>query len=68
MTEDIERFAHKRSKRLAGKLERQVRRAARKPDQDAMHDLRVAIRRLSQCLEEFHQFFPLASRKRRWRG
>ena len=33
-------------------------RAAKSADSDAVHDLRVAIRRLAQCLRVFEQFFP----------
>ena len=35
-----------------------VGRAAKSADSDAVHDLRVAIRRLAQCLRVFEQFFP----------
>jgi CHAD domain-containing protein len=35
----------------------QVNRAARAGDADAVHDLRVAIRRLSRCLRVFAQFY-----------
>jgi CHAD domain-containing protein len=36
----------------------QVDRAAHAGDADAIHDLRVAIRRLSRCLRVFAQFYP----------
>ena len=36
----------------------QVNRAARSGDAEAIHDLRVAIRRLSRCLRVFAQFYP----------
>jgi CHAD domain-containing protein len=36
----------------------QINRAARAGDADAVHDLRVAIRRLSRCLRTFAQFYP----------
>ena len=36
----------------------QIERAAADGDADAIHDLRVSIRRLSQCLRIFPQFFP----------
>ncbi len=35
----------------------------RTADADAIHDLRVAIRRLSRCLRVFAQFYPAGSRK-----
>ncbi len=36
----------------------QVNRTARNTDADAIHDLRVSIRRLSQCLRIFGGFYP----------
>jgi CHAD domain-containing protein len=46
----------------------QVNRTARTGDAGAIHDLRVAIRRLSQCLRAFAQFYPgQASKKVRHR-
>jgi len=36
----------------------QVNRAARTGDAESIHDLRVAIRRLSRCLRVFSQFYP----------
>jgi CHAD domain-containing protein len=51
-------FASVQVNRLLGKLAFQVQRAAKRPDEEAIHDLRVSIRRLSECLREFRQFFP----------
>jgi CHAD domain-containing protein len=56
--EEMDKFASVQASRLLGKLAFQVRHAAKHPNEDAIHDLRVSIRRLSQCLREFHQFFP----------
>ena len=42
----------------------QVNRAARAGDADSIHDLRVAIRRLSRCLRVFSQFYPDRSWKK----
>lgn len=42
----------------------QVNRAARSCDADSIHDLRVAIRRLSRCLKVFSQFYPGRSWKK----
>jgi CHAD domain-containing protein len=39
-------------------------RTAKVPDPSAVHDLRVAIRRLSQCLRVFHELFPEKEVKR----
>jgi CHAD domain-containing protein len=47
---------------LAG-LASQVNRAARTGDAEAIHDLRVAVRRLSRCLRVFAQFYPARSSK-----
>src|ERR1700688_2454022 len=55
---EMDKFASGQASRLLGKLVFQVRRAAKHPDEEAIHDLRVSIRRLSQCLQEFRQFFP----------
>src|SRR5689334_22620842 len=60
----MDRFASTQAQRLLGKLAFQVRRAAKRPDEDAIHDLRVAIRRLSQCLREFRAFFPRQESKK----
>jgi len=49
---------------LLRRLAFQVNRASRFADADSIHDLRVAIRRLSQCLRVFAQFFPGTSAKR----
>ena len=37
--------------------------AAHAADADAVHDLRVAIRRFTRCLRVFAQFFPRRSRR-----
>src|SRR3984893_14524794 len=62
--EEIDKFASVKASRLLGKLAFQVRHAAKHPNEKAIHDLRVSIRRLSQCLREFHQFFPRRERKK----
>ena len=51
-------FARQQTAALLKKLVIQVNRAARSGDADAVHDLRVAIRRLSRCLRVFGQFYP----------
>jgi CHAD domain-containing protein len=56
--EEMDRFARVQATRLLGKLAFQVRHAAKRPDEEAIHDLRVSIRRLSQCVREFLRFFP----------
>jgi CHAD domain-containing protein len=42
----------------------QANRTARLSDAGSIHDLRVSIRRLSQCLRVFGQFFPRESGKK----
>jgi CHAD domain-containing protein len=60
----MDKFASGQASRLLGKLAFQVRQAAKRPNEEAIHDLRVSIRRLSQCLREFHQFFPRRETKK----
>ena len=42
----------------------QANRASSAKDADPIHDLRVSIRRLTQCLRAFQQFFPKGSTKK----
>lgn len=49
---------------LLGRLAFRLNRAAKLPDPDSVHDLRVAIRRFSLCLQVFRQFFPAAERRK----
>jgi CHAD domain-containing protein len=49
---------------LLRNLASQVNRTARNGDAVAIHDLRVAIRRLSRCLRVFAQFYPGQAGKR----
>ena len=49
---------------LLRRLAYQVTQAAKSADADAIHDLRVAIRRLNRCLQVFAQFYPHRSRKK----
>ena len=49
---------------LLRRLAFQVNRAAKSCDEEAVHDLRVAIRRLSRCLQVFSQFYPDRSAKK----
>ena len=50
--------------RLLTTLAFQVHRAANKPGPDEIHDLRVSIRRFSQGLELFSDFFPKSEVKK----
>jgi CHAD domain-containing protein len=49
---------------LLRRLAYQVSRAAKSADHEAVHDLRVAIRRLNRCLRVFSQFYPGQSWKK----
>ena len=49
---------------LLRRLAYEVNRASKNPDDEAVHDLRVAIRRLSRCLRLFAAFYPKGSWKK----
>jgi CHAD domain-containing protein len=51
-------YAAEQVSALLRRLVFRVKRAAKLPDADSIHDLRVAIRRFSQCLRVFRRFFP----------
>jgi CHAD domain-containing protein len=57
-------YARLETANLLRRVALQVNRAARSCDADSIHDLRVAIRRLSRCLRVFSQFYPEGSWKR----
>ncbi|HWY48276.1 MAG TPA: CHAD domain-containing protein [Bryobacteraceae bacterium] len=54
----IRDYAIEQVNHLLTRLAFQVRRAANKPGPDEIHDLRVGIRRFSQGLKVFGDFFP----------
>jgi CHAD domain-containing protein len=60
----MRKFAHLQVDTLLRRLSAQVKRTAQSADPDAVHDLRVAIRRLSRALRSFAQFFAGKSWKR----
>ena len=64
MTDAIDRFARASAARLRKNVRRQARRAVKHPDEETIHDLRVSIRRLSECLHEFGPFLPPHKTKR----
>ncbi len=51
-------YAIEQMNRLLTRLAFQIHRAAKKPGADEIHDLRVSIRRFSQGLLLFTDFFP----------
>ena len=60
----IRAYAHGQAGDLLRRMAFQAGRAARVKDEEAVHDLRVSIRRLSQCLRVFEQFLPRDRAKR----
>jgi CHAD domain-containing protein len=48
---------------LLRRLESNVRQAAEHDDEETIHDLRVSIRRLRECLRTFKPLYPEAPRK-----
>jgi CHAD domain-containing protein len=57
-------YARSHTAMLLRRFAFQANRTARVADADSIHDLRVAIRRLSRSLRVFSQFFPADSRKK----
>ena len=60
----IEKHVRVQTGLLLRRLALQVNRAAKSCDADAVHDLRVSIRRLSRCLRLFSKFYPDGSWKK----
>ncbi len=60
----MDRFARDWAASRLGRFVFEVRRALKSADADSVHDLRVSIRRLSQCLRIFPEFFPAPETKR----
>jgi CHAD domain-containing protein len=60
----IEEHARTQTGLLLRRLALQVNRAAKSCDEEAVHDLRVSIRRLNRCLRVFSQLYPDGSWKR----
>jgi CHAD domain-containing protein len=54
----IREYAIEQTNRLLTRLAFQIHRAAKAPGPDEIHDLRVTIRRFSQGLQLFSDFFP----------
>jgi CHAD domain-containing protein len=60
----IQQFVRAQAVERLKKLDTELRRATKKPEDPAtIHDLRVAIRRFTQCVRTFAPFFPAAPRK-----
>ena len=54
----MDKYALEQASRRLDRFAFELRRAAKSGDADSIHDLRVSIRRFSQCLRVFGQFFP----------
>ncbi len=65
MTRSIEQFAQAHASRLRKKFADQVKTASRDAGEKDIHDLRVSIRRLSECLIVFRPFFPPRKTKKK---
>ncbi len=61
---DAAHYGLKRTASLLQKLSSEMERVTRDPDADAVHDVRVAIRRFSQALKVFQDFLPARGAKR----
>jgi CHAD domain-containing protein len=57
-------YARQQTVLLIGRLTVALERAARTGDPDAIHDVRVAMRRLSRCLRVFAPFYPAGPAKK----
>ena len=61
----IQQFVRAQTVTRLKKLDTELRRATKKPeDPTTIHDLRVAIRRFTQCLRTFEAFFEADQRKK----
>jgi len=60
----VSSYAAGQTSDLLRRLAYQANRTSLLKNADAVHDLRVSIRRLAQCLQVFAQFFPRACGKR----
>jgi CHAD domain-containing protein len=64
MVESMRQYARQQTALLLGRLSVAVNRAAREADAASIHDLRVAMRRLSRCLRVFAPLYPDGSWKK----
>ena len=54
----MRQFAREQTVELIHKLVEAVHQAAREADEESIHDVRVAMRRLSRCLRVLAPFYP----------
>jgi CHAD domain-containing protein len=60
----MRQYVRRQTAALLENLKREIARAPADHSPDAIHDVRVAIRRLSRCLKVFAQFYPGQSWKK----
>lgn len=51
-------YVRQQTEKLLRRLASDMNRAEQHQDEESIHDLRVAIRRLSRCLQVFARFYP----------
>jgi CHAD domain-containing protein len=64
MNHEMHSYVQQQTAARLSKLAAEIDRAADDATPDAIHDLRVSIRRLSRCLRAFAQFYPGRSWKK----
>jgi len=60
----MQQYARQQTALLLGRLAGALDRAAEEVDEQSIHDARVAMRRLSRCLQVFAPFYPAGSGKK----
>ncbi len=60
----MRRHAVQQTATLLRRMAYQASRAAKSRDSESIHDFRVSIRRLAQCLRIFGEFFPSGAAKK----
>lgn len=60
----IEEYVNAQAEALLERMAWQVSHTAKRCDSESVHDLRVEVRRLANCLRAFKQFFPERPRKK----
>jgi CHAD domain-containing protein len=63
-TDRLPVYAARQASALLANLVKQIGRVRAAGDPDSIHDLRVAVRRLAQCLDVFESLFPPGAARR----
>lgn len=61
----LQEFASERLEQLRTRVEHEAGKTKDKPDEEAVHDLRVSIRRLMQAMRALQSMLPAKQRKRK---